>query len=208
MNVLFITHEGIDSSIFNSQVLTHARTLKNDGINIDILSFNTNEKSKLLSINNFNKLLKQDLDIKIILKFGVNIYLPFSSLLNGVLLVLFFIQNKEKYSLIHCRSDYTSFLGILTKFIHKKRIIWDCRGDSYNELKDTLSKKGYLIKLIGNLFLKPINLMEIFISSTYSDASIFVSKALYRSHSNILKTKNWKIIPCLVSEDFFFLTTN
>ena len=78
MNILFITHEGIDSSIFNSQVLTHALSMKKMSVNIDILSFNTNKKTRSLSSENYHKLLKSNLNINIFLKFGFNIYMPFS----------------------------------------------------------------------------------------------------------------------------------
>jgi hypothetical protein len=204
MKILFITHEGIDSSIFNSQVLIHAMSMKKLGIYIDILSYNTNKRTKLLSLSNYNKLLSSKLDINIILKSAFNIYLPFSALLNGFLLALFLVKNKNKYSILHCRSDYTTFVALITKFIHKKKVIWDCRGDSLNELSDALLKKSSLTQFLGGLFLKPINKFEILISAKFSNAAIFVSNALYNTHSDKIEFINFKIIPCLVSEELFF----
>lgn len=204
MKILFITHEGIDSSIFNSQVLIHCMSMKKMGISIDILSFNTNKKTRTASLVNYKKLLNSKLDIKIILKPAFNIYLPFSSFLNGILLTFFLLNNKNKYSILHCRSDYTTFISLITKFIHQKQVIWDCRGDSFDELNDTLLKKNVLIKFFGNVFLKPVNAFEIFISSRFSSAAIFVSKSLFCLHSNNLNSKNYKIVPCPVSEELFF----
>lgn len=208
MKILFITHEGIDTSIFNSQVLTHALSMKKLSVNVDILSFNTNKKTRLLSAINHQKILESNVDINIILKFGFNMYAPFSSLLNGFLLILFFLKNKNKYSIIHCRSDYTTFIGVITKFIHKSNIIWDCRGDSLDELSDSLGRKNNLIKFLGKFFLKPVNQLQILISAKFSDAAIFVSEALYNIHSEILKTKLFKIIPCPVSEELFFFRSD
>jgi hypothetical protein len=202
--VLFLTHEGIDSSIFNSQVLTHALTMRDLGVSIDILAFNTNNKSKLNSIKNYNRILNKNFDVRVILKFGLNIFIPFSSIFNGLLLIIFLQKNKNNYSVIHCRSDYTTFVGLLTKFIHGKKVIWDCRGDSVNELNETLSKKSLLLKLLGKIYFIPINLLEVWFASKFSDSAIFVSNSLYNKYSENLKTNNWKIIPCPVLETKFF----
>ncbi len=203
MKVLFITHEGIDSSIFNSQVLIHAKTMKSLGVEIDILTFNTNKKTKNLSLDNLKKLQLSYPDINIILKNGLNIFYPFATIYNSIVLLFFFINNKKEYKLIHARSDYTTFVCCVTKFIHQKKIIWDCRGDSLNELQDSLANKNNFIKIIGYIYLIPFNKFQIYLNSKITDLAIFVSESLYKLHSLNLRTKNYKIIPCLVSEKLF-----
>ena len=208
MKVLFVSHEGIDSSIFNSQVLLHAQSLKDKGIEIDILSYNTNKKTKKISLTNFNKMKLDYPEIKIMLKQGINIFFPFAAFYNSLFLILFFIQNNKKYNIIHSRSDYSTFLCCATKIFHGKKIIWDCRGDSLNELEDTLVNKNFLLKIVGFLYLKPINKFQIYLSSKFADAAIFVSESLYKKHSIRLKTTNFKIIPCPVSEKLFFFNSD
>ena len=201
-------HEGIDSSIFNSQVLIHAKSMKQLGINIDILSFNTNKKTKILSSLNKNKLELSNPDVNIELRNGFNIYFPFATFINSYLLMFFLKNTKKNYEIIHSRSDYSTFITCMTKFFHQKKIIWDCRGDSLNELEDTLSTKNSLIKFLGYFFLIPFNKFQIFLNSKFSNAVIFVSESLYKLHSKNLVTTNHQIIPCPVSENLFYFEPN
>ena len=89
---LFVLHEGISSTIFNSQVLEHSKGLIKNGIECDILAFDTLNKTWKVSIDNLGKAKFSNPDINIILKKGVNIYYPFSVCFNFILL---FILNKN-----------------------------------------------------------------------------------------------------------------
>ena len=74
MKGVFILHEGIPSSIFDSQVVGHILHMKNIGIDIDILSFNTEIKILNNSIENKKKLNKIFPAIKIHLINSINIF--------------------------------------------------------------------------------------------------------------------------------------
>ena len=201
---LFILHEGIGSTIFNSQVLEHALEMNEFGIEFEILAYDTLNKTWKLSNSNLLKFSKANPKLNIILKKEINIYYPFSLICNLFLLVKFFLRNKDKYSFIQARADYTTFLCILSKPFHKLPVYWDCRGDAVSELKDSLSRKNNIVKFIGSLYLVKFDQFIVYINCKKCDGAIFVSKALFNLFSNKLKTKKHQIIPCLVSEKKFF----
>jgi hypothetical protein len=205
---LFVLHEGIGSTIFNSQVLEHSKGLIKNSIECDILAFDTLNKTWKVSNVNLGKAKISNPDINIILKKGVNIYYPFSVIFNFILLVIFFLKNKDRYTFIHARTDYTAFLSILSKPFHNLPVYWDCRGDSVSELKDSLSRKNFFIKLIGFFYLVNFDRFVIYVVSKKCDGAIFVSEALLNLFKSKLVTNNYEIIPCPVSENLFFFDLN
>lgn len=204
MRVLFLTFEGIDSTIFNSQVLMHANTMDTFGVSIDILTFNTNSKTRKLSNSNLKILNNRFPKIKIIMKYGVNIYYPFATCFNLISFFFFINKHGKEYDIIHARADYSAYISCLIKVLHKKKVIWDCRGDSLGELKDTLETKNYFFKILGAVYFLPINMFQIFVATKYSDAAIFVSKALYRNFQFKIRDLRFQVIPCPVNEQLFF----
>ena len=83
-------------------------------------------------------------------------------------------------------------------------VYWDCRGNAVSELKDSLSRKSSIVNFIGNLYLVNFDRFVVYINCKKSDGAIFVSEALFNLFSSRLKTKNYQIIPCPVSEKKFF----
>lgn len=201
---LFVLHEGISSTIFNSQVLEHYNSMKEFGIEFDILAYDTLSKTWYLSNKNLATLKKSNSMVNVFLKKAMNIYYPFSSIYNFFLLLIFVFKNKKKYSFIQARADYTAFLCILAKPFHNLPVYWDCRGDSVSELKDSLSRKSSIVNFIGNLYLVNFDRFVTYINCKKSDGVIFVSEALFNLFRSKLKTKNYQIIPCPVSEEKFF----
>ena len=86
---LFVLHEGIGSTIFNSQVLEHRNGMKEFGIEFDILAYDTLSKTWKLSNDNLEKLKKNNSKVEVFLKKAMNIYYPFSSIYNLFLLINF-----------------------------------------------------------------------------------------------------------------------
>lgn len=201
---LFVLHEGIGSTIFNSQVLEHVKGMRELGIEFDILAYDTLKKTWQLSNNNLKKIKKNNPNVSIILKKGKNIYYPFSLIYNFLILLIFLINNKNKYSFIHARADYTTFLCIISKPFHQLPVFWDCRGDSVSELRDSLSRKNSLVKILGVIFLVSFDRFANFVNCKLCNGAIFVSQALFNLFKSKLITKNYQIIPCPVSEKLFY----
>lgn len=201
---LFILHEGIGSTIFNSQVLEHIKEMKNYGIEFDILSYNTESKIWKKSIQNLEIINRLNPNLIIILKRGINIYYPFSGLINYFLLLFFMINKRRVYEFIHARSDYTTFLCLLVKKIIKLPVVWDCRGDSLSELEDALSRKNKIIQFLSRFSLLPMQRHKTDVVCKKANAAFFVSDALFELYCNKLITNNIQIIPCPVYEKIFY----
>ena len=200
MKGVFILHEGIPSSIFDSQVVGHILHMKNIGIDIDILSFNTEIKILNNSIENKKKLNKIFPAIKIHLINSINIFYPLSFIFHSLQL-LFFLKSKE-YNFIHSRSDYSQFISLIIKPFFPNKFIWDCRGDSLDELKFAVEKKSLFIKLYSKIYLIPLQKFIINFCKKKSDGAIYVSEDLKKNR--LLKNKNFIIVPCTSSPDLFY----
>lgn len=202
--VLFVLHEGVGSTIFRSQVLEHVMSMEQNGITMSILTFETFRNAMAISRINLQRFSRAYCSIKIYLKSAVNIYLPISTFINGLLLGLYLFLFRNEYNLIHARSDYTAFLCLLSKPFHRLPVLWDCRGDAVDELRDALNRRsGYLCTMIGWALL----LRQRFIVTccrNFSDGVIFVSDELLNQNLVGLRTKNFSVIPCPVPEDIFF----
>lgn len=201
--ILFVLHEGIGNTIFNSQVLEHCIDLSNKGMDIEILSYNVEQKLRRISYNNYCNICKQYPNVRIMLHDGINSYYPLSRLLNFVLLFWEFVKRKEEY-IIHARSNYSAFVSLGLKLFKKTKIVWDCRGDSVSELEDALSRKSFFFKLYGYLVWLPLERIQIYFLARYADAAIFVSDSLYSLYQKKIRTSHVKIIPCVVSERKFY----
>jgi hypothetical protein len=203
---LFILHEGINSTIFNSQVLEHVLALKKKGIHFDILSFNTENKIWKKSVLNKQKVNKQFPSINIYLFKSINIFYPFAFIIHSFSLLIFLYFSKVKYDFIHSRSDYTQFISLITKKFHKINSVWDCRGHSISEIFFSLKKKNFIYKIYGNLYILPLFRTIIKYNSSKSDGIIFISKNLKFEINKISKRiiRNIIIVPCLVNEKLFY----
>lgn len=204
---LFLLHEGIGSTIFNSQVVEHVLDMKKYDIHMDILSYDLLKKTRKASKNNLDK-LKVTKDLNIILRKGINLFIPFLNLFNLFYFIKFIIKKNGKYQFIHARADYSAFIAILSKPIHKLPVIWDCRGDLPSEILNTLRKKKLLLRIVGKFILIPMIKTRLKIISKYADEVIFVSEALYELNCKNLRKQKIKIIPCPVSEEIFFFDKN
>lgn len=163
---LFLLHEGIGSTIFNSQVVEHVMDMNRYNINMDILSYNLLKKTWITSNNNLTK-FKNEKNLNIILKKGVNLFIPILNLLNLFYFIRFIVKNKNEYQFIHARADYSTFIAILSKPVHKIPVIWDCRGDLISEISNTLSKKKFITRIIGKFILIPLIKIRLKIIARY-----------------------------------------
>ena len=203
---LFILHEGINTTIFNSQVLEHVSKMSQHNFDFEILSFNTEPELWITSLENKEKLLNTNPRINIHLIKSINIFYPFAFIFHMFQLIIFFKKSKSNYSFIHSRSDYTQFIVLITKYFHKLNSIWDCRGDTISEIKYALSKKNIVYKLYGFIYIIPFFRYILFKNKRKSNHIIFVSDLL---KSTILRNKkSFDIIPCLVNDKLFYFNNN
>ena len=200
MKGIYILHEGIPSSIFESQVLNHILEMNKKGIDFEIIAFNTENKIFLKSKEMKKKINKRYPKLKIKLFKSISIYYPLAFLVHFFQLV-YYLKNK-RFDFIHSRSDYSQFISLLMKPFIKSRFIWDCRGDSIDELKLAIENKSFLIKLYYWFYLKNIQNLIVFICRKYSDGCIYVSE--YLKIKRLIKSQNIIVVPCCSSTDLFY----
>ncbi|HIF9375643.1 TPA: hypothetical protein ACX6RV_003549 [Photobacterium damselae] len=203
---LFVLFDGISSTIFESQVLTHVNDMRNSNIDLDILSFDPYSKGSWILSNKNKDRFSKSTKSSIFLKRGFNVYIPFTFILNLFLFLFFIFRNKNSYDFFHARADYTAFILLLSKPFHRKPVLWDCRGDSLDELKFALSKKNWIIKNVLGVYLIFLQKIMIYIACKFSTSAIFVSESLYFQHKPYMKTKFFRIIPCLVDSKLFYFS--
>ncbi len=207
MRALFITHEGFGNSIFRSQVIEHCESMRKNGIEFDILTYETFAKSYGSSLANVKEYLKWG-EVNISLKKAFNIYIPGSLLINLLILAKDILRHvkSNNYKFIHARADYTAFLCILLKPLHKLPVLWDCRGDSVDELKFATEKYSSGIRATLLLLLVSKQIIIRNFTSRYSDACVCVSEALRDLLISINPRLTATVIPCPVPVDKFYFS--
>tara|TARA_B100000787_G_scaffold170189_1_gene164699 strand:+ start:4351 stop:5520 length:1170 start_codon:yes stop_codon:yes gene_type:complete len=202
---LFITHEGIGNSIFRSQVMEHCESMLSYGYDFDILTYNTFKKTWKTSLTNY-KNYESSFKIKLILKKAMWIYLPFSLLINLFILAIdiYELKKNTNYSFIHARADYTAFLAIILKPFHGLNVVWDCRGDSIDELKFNSQKFNFFIRLAIRILILPKLILFKKINRRFADKIIFVSNALQTTILDSINLTKSYVIPCPVPSKYFY----
>lgn len=198
MKALYLTHEGISNSIFRSQVVEHCSHFEKNGVLFDILVYSG--YPKLREISKINKKRYSGL-IKgqIILKSGLSILIFLAPLYYMISLVLF-LNKRREYRFIHARTDFSAFVAISTRFLHGLPVLWDCRGDSFDEMQNTLITKPFIFRWIGIYLLLRQRLFVVF-NNKFADAIVVVSESL-KVHLAIEETKVITV-PCSVPEAYF-----
>lgn len=207
MKALFITHEGFGNSIFRSQVIEHCESMMENGFEFDVLTYETFAKSFARSHRNLNEYFKAG-RVNILLKKALNIYIPGSSIINLMTLAwdIRRISKKNQYKFIHARADYTAFLCVLLKPFHKLPVVWDCRGDSVDELKYATEKFSFTMRTLLSVLLLPKQIIYRWVSGRFSDACVCVSSALRELLSAINPKLSIAVIPCPVPINKFYFS--
>lgn len=157
-NVLYITYDGITDPLGQSQVIPYVIGLTEKGYNFTILSYEKPDKYKQLGMT-----IRKQLNDNSIQWRPFRYHKRFSVLattydiLVGCLYLLFFIPH-QKITIIHCRSDLSSILGLMFKKIYGTIFIFDMRGFWADErLEGGIFKRNYLyyfFKYLEKQFIK------------------------------------------------------
>jgi len=198
---IFLFYGGLPKTIIESQVIAHVNNMRMEGVDIEVWFYCVKRKYFLNSKEHFKKWSVQNIPIKIF--WGFRPALPFSELLNALLLNYHLIKEKCNPSYIRCRTEYPASVAGFLKLTRHFRLIWDCRGDSEAEF---LQKKTQL-KGIKHFF-SFMNLFAIrirsFLASKQSDEAIFVSESLKEMHTKISHSYKSHVIPSVADSRYFF----
>lgn len=199
--VLFLMHEGIESTIFQSQVAVHALEMKRFGYNIEIWTFETTLRSLGRSRRNL-ELASQLCNCRVRLLRGVYVFLPLSDLLNALILLFHIKRSGLHLDLVHARTDYSAAVYSWIRNLVGAPMIWDCRGDSYREVEYSLSKRKRVPGFVKAGILAAAKRDEAKAGSCCVAAN-FVSSGLLARKARSLHGQPAFTIPCPVSGVYF-----
>ena len=203
MKALFLMHEGVGDSIFESQVLGHCNSMFLHGVSFDVLTYDLFRKSWCASSRNRLKFASQLTGGDIILKKGLNLYIPFAAIVNAFLLIHFFCVSGRKYELIHARTEYSAFIAILAFPFHRRPIIWDCRGDSQDELSLAFENKSAFLAATLGTYCSLMNHLLLIVVARFAAGAVFVSYALLQKRSPKRLWVRSIVCPCVVESSSF-----
>lgn len=203
---VFITFEGIGTTIFDSQVALHALEMRQQDVDLEIWAFETwpgmfrKSKARL-------KTARELAESQIRLFRGVLEYLPLSDVVNTFLLIYHLKRLRPDVSFIHARADYSAAICSLAARWWRIPVIWDCRGDSEAEFDDAYQPRHILGRIAKCGYLTLIRWRTDYVARCCTRA-VFVSEELRRRKGKALGNKISRVIPTPVSDRLFFVSDN
>jgi hypothetical protein len=199
---IFLLFEGLPPTILESQVLTHVRVMAQEGIEMEVWAFATNQTMYSNGSKALPRLLR-DHGVGIRLFRGVRPGFPFSRQLNALLLLGQLKWRRKRPLFIHARTDYAASVAATVKKFGRYRLIWDARGDTLGEREESLAhRKGlsrWWAKIKSQAFKS--GLMQV---AKACDGAIFVSEALRSLQGSSIDVNRTIVVPCLADESIFY----
>jgi len=201
---LLILFGGLDNTVVHSQVATHSREMFEQGIiDFEIWSF-VWSKRMLVKSQNMIGVVKKLSQCNVRVFKCVRPAMPFSLMLNALIISRLKRKLSPDIRLIHARADYSSAVCARMNLFFKTSFIWDCRGDAESEF---LHRAGNSKSVIYRLFLKyqaASKRKHARLAAIGCDKAMFVTKELRDSVGNEIEDKQFAIIPCVASERMFY----
>ena len=189
--ILFLATDGYQPTIIESQLIELKKNIeKRNDNHCRVLFFVFSKSEKAIALNKYN-------DVIVLL--GIKKALPFARFINSIILAINLFKNKIYPDIIHCRTESSLSISLFVKFFCNSKLIWDCRGLSYEEYIFII-KPNRIIKLYKYLQYK----IDIIFAKLFCDKAIFVSKDLRDYYSFNHTNKPSYIIPCLSNNELFF----
>lgn len=200
---LYVFFEGLVDTVIDSQVLLHARQMKEQNIvDFEIWCFTCFNNVYTKSIARLKK-AEETSRCRVRVFRGVRPAFPFSCLINALHLWKYVSRYNPDFDIVHARTDYSAAVCTYLKLLRNFELIWDCRGDSAAEFLGKCFSFGMIQKFlkwyqIGNLK------WRIFLSTKGCQRAIFVSNPLKQANEKGLKRKPCQVISCAASEELFY----
>ena len=198
---VFLLYEGLPRTIIESQVIAHVRAMREEGVDIEVWSYCVTEESYVTAQEMLKKLNNQNIPIKVFR--GFRPALPFSEVLNALLLKHHLTKKKSNPSFIRCRTEYSASVAGFLKLVGNFRLVWDCRGDSKEEFFLTKKQWKGIKRWLSFVKLYTIR-MRLFWASKQADKAIFVSESLKKLHAKRTHSYRSSVIPCVADSTYFY----
>jgi hypothetical protein len=202
---ILLVVSGKNIAVLESQVIMHAISMKKHGINLEVWFLIPPGKDFMVVVSTFKERYPE-LSIKVIN--GVRPKVPFSMIINAVILAICVRNFSKTPYFIQSRSQYATAVAGLAKIFNDFCLIWDVRGDAENEL--ILAAKNWSIKdkilkffpaLLGHRLLK-------LLSDKFANGGIFVSEKLKKNLAKSVVKRPCEIIPCVAEASLFYFCSN
>lgn len=198
---IFLLYEGLPRTIIESQVIAHVKKMRKEGVDIEVWSYCVTEESYVNAQEMLKKLNNQNIPIKVFR--GFRPALPFSEVLNAILLKHHLTKKKFNPSFIRCRTEYSASVAGFLKLTGKFTLIWDCRGDSEEEFLLQRKQWGGIKRMLSFTKLYAIR-TRLFWVSKQADEAIFVSESLKKLHAKRNHSYRSSVIPCVADSTCFY----
>jgi hypothetical protein len=205
---LMVIFADISAGVVKSQAIVHAREMYDMGIiNFGIWCFtfsNSSFRQSKLNLNNMQNLCGG----KIKIFKGVKPAVPFSILINAIILWLQIIRDKSKFEVIHARGEFATAVCAYLKLFFNFTLVRDSRGDSITEyLYRRFAVLGFGLKMFHSMFMwyRIATLRyTALVANAFGDKSVYVTKELKNRIGNRFQKNPYWIIPSLASDKLFF----
>jgi glycosyltransferase involved in cell wall biosynthesis len=204
MIVYYINYDGINCSVYESQIYTYCQILSENNLKVTLINCDINIDSKEYK-HKMDKYLNYD-NLRVISlekneKFD---FLIKKNLVNEVVKTIKDQGLKSEKRIIHCRGLFGSFIGLKVRAKLKNnfniKIISDIRGAVIDEYLMRHKDKGRIYKMILTFLMVKINSIQSFVCKN-SDYILCVSKKLEEYLKNRHKVNcNVSVIPTCIDE--------
>lgn len=200
MIIYYLNYDGINCSVFDSQIYTYCHLLSENEMKIRLINCDTNilskeyiDKMKLYSNSNNLKVIALKKNKK-------HDFLIDKKLINELITIIKSENHIHEKVIIHCRGIFSSFIGLKVRkkleSCYSIKVISDFRGAVIDEYLMRYKDKGIIYQVLYNIVFKilivRINSIQAYVCKN-SDGMLCVSKKL----EEYLKDKY--IINCHVS---------
>jgi hypothetical protein len=204
---IFLLYEGLPPTIIESQVLTHASSMIEAGVQMEVWTFAVTPGANSIARSALARLRKAYPNVVIRLFRGVKPALPFSEWLNAMLLGWWMWRLNALPTFVHARTEHAAAIAAIVKKIRRFRLVWDARGDSLSEFRETAQRLPWHSRWMAPLKIRAIS-KRLKMAVRHADYAIFVSEALRKLQGSTFPIERTVVVPCLADEDLFYFEQN
>ena len=202
---IILTFEGFPETIIESQVIVHAREMKELGIELELWTFDVFGKSYPASVASGER-VKDQYGVCVRVFRGVRPVVPLSEFINSLLFLWKLLRLGKGIQIVRCRGEYGTVVAGIVGFLRKFELIWDCRGDTYWETRPRVCTGGLIKRSLGELYCELVAVRER-LAGVLCDRAIFVSERLREVKRGQRGADRSFVIPCSAPESLFYFSS-
>ncbi|WP_198166335.1 hypothetical protein [Prosthecochloris sp. HL-130-GSB] len=200
---MFVLVESLDSGIISAQVINYISVLNSNRFEWSLLLL-VRSRTEYEYAKKKSNIIKEYIRGPVYIVRGVNHNLPFSRLINSLILLRYGLKNQLNMDVIHARTELGVVISKYLSHAKEAAIVWDCRGMTPIEVlsKCTVSKKIYykIFYYIKYWYAR----YDVKKANRISKAAIFVSTRLREGMR--VSNKKTLVVPCASNVNMFYFS--